>query len=478
MTSGLKISCLSTLIFLLFGKLDLSAQGNLGREITIDKVNHDRFGHVLEQIATKGGFTFAYNNLTIPADSLVSVSDYHGSVYHFLTIMLGDNYEFKEVPGYIVLRHAPNKMYLMASAEPLNGQQLLIRGRVVMADGNQPLKQVSVYEKTQLVSSLTDDDGEFELKLLNGYTTIELTATKEDYRDTTLRLLREVTVNSNNAKRKYKYYPDGAAGRLAKGFSRFFISSRQRIQSLNLGGFFASSPYQFSLTPGLSTHGMYNSQVIDHFSLNLVGGYTAGISGMELAGMFNIDRKDVHFLQVAGLFNIVGGRMDGVQVAGMYNQVLMRAAGLQLAGGINNTVEFGGGVQLAGIGNIATDAGGVQLAGIFNKANTVHGLQLAALFNQAKKVKGVQFAGLFNIADSSDFPIALVNLITNGRKSLALSLDESQYIHLDLRSGGRVFYGIVGAGYRFDDAAKHAFDIGFGIHLLNKNWLTLDSEYG
>jgi len=423
------------------------AQSNLTKEITINKIDHQRIGSVLQKIAAKGQFTFAYNNQTIPADSLISMSDFNGTIYSFLSTTLGPDYEFKEVPGYIVLRHAPNKMLMNATVDDVKDQQLTIRGQIANVGTGQPLAQVSVYEKNQLVSTLTDDKGEFELKLRNQTGSIVLTATKENYRDTSLLFLQEVKVNSKKSKKRYKYYPDEAANKLGKGFTRLFIGSKQRVQNMNLGGFFAFSPYQVSLTPGLSSHGMYSSQVVDDVSLNLLGGYTAGVEGVELAGLFNIDRWNVSFVQAAGLFNVVGGNMNGIQMAGIYNHVL-------------------------------NQAGGIQMAGIANSADEVKGAQIAGLFNVAKKVKGVQIAGLFNVADSSDYPIALINFVKNGRKSLSLNYDELQYLHVDFRSGGRVLYGLIGAGYNFSHTNKYAFDTGFGAHLINQHFFTLDAEYG
>ncbi|WP_158800028.1 hypothetical protein [Pedobacter sp. L105] len=161
-----------------------------------------------------------------------------------------------------------------------------------------PVVQASVYEKNLLLSTLTDDRGYFELKLKNFTGSVTLTASKEDYRTTSVNLLPEVIVNDKSPNKKYKYYPDNATGNDVEHsrFARFFISSKQLLQALNVGNFFASSPYQISLVPGLSTHGLYNSQVIDHLSLNLLGGYTAGIDGVELASLFNINRKDMSFI--------------------------------------------------------------------------------------------------------------------------------------------------------------------------------------
>src|ERR1700744_2088556 len=128
------------------------AQSNLTKQITIDKIDHQQIGTVLKKIAVKGQFTFAYNNQTIPADSLISMGDFNGTIYSFLSNTLGPDYEFKEVPGYIVLRHTPNKLMFNATIDEVKDQQLTIKGQVFDVSNMQPVKQVSVYERNQLVS--------------------------------------------------------------------------------------------------------------------------------------------------------------------------------------------------------------------------------------------------------------------------------------------------------------------------------------
>lgn len=107
------------------------------------------------------------------------------------------------------------------------------------------------------------------------------------------------------------------------------------MQSINLKKFFTVRPIQGSIIPGLSTNGKLNSQVINNFSFNLFGGYSGGVDGFEIGGLFNIDKKNVQYTQIAGLFNNVGGSMRGAQLAGLSNTVLDSARGAQLAG-INN----------------------------------------------------------------------------------------------------------------------------------------------
>src|ERR1700748_3002964 len=109
----LRILCFCLLMLCLIAQA--IAQSNLNKEITINRIDHQRIGSILKKIAAKGQFTFAYNNQTIPADSLISMNDFNGTIYSFLSNTFGPDYEFKEVPGYIVLRHAPNKLMFNAT---------------------------------------------------------------------------------------------------------------------------------------------------------------------------------------------------------------------------------------------------------------------------------------------------------------------------------------------------------------------------
>jgi len=163
-------------------------------------------------------------------------------------------------------------------------------------------------------------------------------------------------------------------------------------------------------------------------------------------------------------------------MAGLTN-IDQQASGFLVAGLFNKAKNFNGGVQLAGLFNTAQKSKGLQLSSISNWSADEAGSQFASVFNVAKKVKGFQFA-LVNIADSSDYTIGLINFIKNGEKSLALSTDETLFTHLDFRSGGRVLYGLIGAGYKFgNDEVKYALDIGFGAHIVNKGKFSLNGEY-
>jgi hypothetical protein len=503
-------SFLLSISFLAFYGAKGRAQSNLNRVISIDHIEKQQLASVLKKISATGNFNFAYNNKTIPADSVISVNLYHGTIMNFLDKVLGMTYEYKEISGYIVLRHAPHRLDLTAEMLTDVNKQWIVKGHVTDAAGNNALNHVSIYEKNLLLSTLTDVQGNFELNLKNWNGAVMLTASKEEYRDTTLNLLQDVEVTSKHSAKSYKYFPinDQSVTRFTHGIARMFIGSKQLIQGLNLGNYFATSPYQISLTPGLSSHGMYNSQVIDHFSLNLLGGYTAGIDGAEVAGIFNINRGNVSFFQGSGVFNLVGGNTYGLQFAGLYNQVFNKAEGIQFAGAVNKTQTFSKGLQVAGLANFTGEGKGIEVAGLLNNADVFTGFQLSGIMNRAgrsqglqlamvnniaketvgtqissianfaSKVKGIQVAGILNVADSSDYPIAIINFVKNGKKTLGLSTDEFLFTHVDFRSGGRVLYGVVGCSFQFSgEPAKYGLETGLGAHLVNGRHFIMDTEY-
>lgn len=177
----------------------------------------------------------------------------------------------------------------------------------------------------------------------------------------------------------------------------------------------------------------------------------------------------------AHAFAGLSGAERGVALAGFALIVKDSATGLQAAGFLNSTGTSQG-VAMAGFINVSGNAG-TQLGGFMNIAKDVKGVQAAGFLNLAKKVKGVQIAGFLNIADSSDYPIGLVNIIHNGEKSIGLSTDETLTNLVTFRSGGRKLYGILGAGYNGHDKKDlYAWEGGLGAHFQLAHNCRLNTE--
>ena len=256
----------------------------------------------------------------------------------------------------------------------------------------------------------------------------------------------------------------------------------------------------------LSSNGKRAPLDTNDISFNLIAGVSSEENGFSFAGITNVVRNNTHGTQFAGFSNHIGKKAkgalfagfantyhenNGVAFAGFGNIAHGHVKGAQFAGFINvaksiNGTQFAGFLnttttvkdsQFAGFLNLATNVKGSQMAGFMNKARDVNGSQFAGFINIARKVKGTQIAGFINIAESSDCPIGILNFIKKGEKSLGLSIDENQTSMLTFRSGGRILYGVLAAGYNFRNSNEvYAFEAGFGAHFLQYNVFRLNSE--
>jgi hypothetical protein len=437
-----KILLTGILTILLFG---LRAQDQLGKVISI-RVHGWTLARTLDEIGKKGGFYFSYNTNILKGDSLVSVNAASRPVREVLDSLLGGRYEYIESGRYVILQ-------VRASApSPPVTHGYTISGWVVDSDTKRRISRASIYAADQLISTLTDSSGFFRLRLKDKGSHATITVSKELYRDTFLVIRsgydQEFTFNIDSA-RVAELMPFVVSSHVERTWvGRLFISSRQKIQSLNLLNFFANKPVQMSLTPGLGTRGSMGGQVVNKLSLNILGGYTAGSNGLELAGLFNIDKRDVNYVQAAGIFNVVGGTTNGVQLAGIFNTNL-------------DSVK---GVQAAGIANRVTgNMNGVQIAGIYNSVSgTVRGIQVSGIANRASRLKGVQ-VGLINVADTCDgVMVGLLNITKNGYHPLSISSDEILPVSLSYKAGGKTAYSILTAGAD-PRGANQTYMLGYGL---------------
>ncbi len=200
--------------------------------------------------------------------------------------------------------------------------------------------------------------------------------------------------------------------------------------------------------------------------------------GIEVAGVANINKGSYNGIQVSGVYNYSGSG-NGIAVAGVANMSKGAYNSIQI-GGVYNYSGSGNGIAVAGVANMSKDSFiGLQLSGVTNIAGDVKGLQFAGVMNIAKKVKGVQFATLLNIAEESDFPIAFVNIIKNGKMGVALSYDMLNNTMLSFRSGGKYTYGILGVGYngKVKDGSKVVAEAGYGIHIPVTDWIEINNEF-
>ena len=195
--------------------------------------------------------------------------------------------------------------------------------------------------------------------------------------------------------------------------------------------------------------------------------------GLQLAGLFNVSH-DLYGMQLAGLFNCAKN-VHGLQLAGLTN-ISKDLYGMQISG-LTNISRDAYGLQLAGLFNVSHDLYGIQLAGLFNCAKDVYGLQFAGLVNVAKRARGVQFATILNVAEESDFPIALINIIKEGDKGVALTYDMLGNAMVSFRSGGKYTYGILGVGCNAQIEERLAVEAGYGLQIPVCRWFDVNNEF-
>ena len=496
-----------------FLSITAEAQSILDKNISIE-VNRQRLENVLEIVSNKGNFFFSYNSNIIKPDSLVTLSITNRSIREVLSMIFGNGYEFRESGNYIILRRAPITLRLVTKQAVSEDKFYTVSGYVIDDQTGEKVRDASIYEKLRLSYASTNSQGYFQLKLKSRYKTAAITVSKQFYEDTTVIIEphynqsvnitivpseiseHSITIRPKNYQAPesiqlevplndsvrwlYTYIKKDSVLVERTALGRWLVSSKQRIQSINLGKFFTVRPIQGSIVPGLSTNGKLNSQVINNFSFNLFGGYSGGVNGFEMGGLFNIDKKNVQFAQAAGLFNIVGGTVKGVQIAGLSNTVLDSFRGAQ-SSGITNYVRksFGGlqmggiynhvggslkGWQLAGIANFTNHkTQGVQIAGIANiSSRQVNGVQIAGIFNYTRRLKGVQ-VGLINVTDSSSgYSIGLINIVFKGYHKLSVSTNEILNINAAFKTGSSKLYSILLAGANAD-TGKQAYSFGYGF---------------
>jgi hypothetical protein len=287
---------------------------------------------------------------------------------------------------------------------------------------------------------------------------------------------------------------------------------------------------QLSVLPFVGTNGRLSGNVINDYSINILGGISLGTRQIEIGFFTNIDRGDVSWLQIAGFGNLVGGNVYGIQAAGFFNinrkevkavqmagfanTNLDEARGVQIAGFANTTLKSMHGFQFAGFSNYAngTSIGaqvagfsnihlgkfkgsqvagfanvntkgiyGTQIAGFANVATgNVAGSQISAFANYGKNVKGTQIS-LFNYADSlGGVPIGLVSFVNHGYHKLEVSADEIFYTNLAFRTGVRQFYNIIFASMKPDYLQQdyNVWSFGYGLGTARKisRWLYLNLD--
>ena len=412
----------------------------LKREVSLS-LDNASLEKVLITLANEADFNFSYNSQIINVDTLISLHVENSSVRDILDAILQPEIRYT-VTGYhlILTKEIPK------DERDKKNIKYEIKGYIYDSETGEALVNVSVYDPDGLVAALSDTTGYYDLTLTSKYEQLNLFYSKKNFYDTLI--IVQPADQSINLKLS-RQYPDYDISTLKimmpatytpveeVGIVQKFVTQQQRVQAENID-MINTRFVQVSVWPNAGTNLKMSGHVENKISLNILAGYSAGVKGVELGGLVNIDRKNVSGVQVAGLGNVVGGTTSGVQLSGIFNNNRQDMNGVQITG-ISNVildtikgVQISGisnvlrgtlhGWQLAGISNFTTESvDGVQIAGISNFTNKdVDVLQVAGISNIGYNVNGFQVSGLVNVSRGNVGGWQIAGL-TNFSKSVKLS---------------------------------------------------------
>ena len=501
-----------------------SSQVDLHRKISINVQNLfvPQTLHVIEQ---GYDFFFAYNPRQIPAYDRVTMNERNIALKKALDKILSNRFAYMTIGNHVILR---------LKGINTESEDFIILGVVRNSDGL-PLDSAVVYAVKENKAAITNDDGAFHLRLKEPTQYIHISC--PNYIDT---LLIAETLNTEKIINLYRKVPSTTLS--PSEIQELNVSSSQKqfeklslVRNLvpqsalylnRLVNTIRSIPIQVSFLPGMGSQQLTKGLNVNSFSLNILAGYSKGISGFEIGSLANIIGGDVKGGQVAGIANIVNGQINGLQLAGVFNYTFNHVSGVQISGvgnisnnnveglqlagvsnnnkGTINGAQISGvlntnlrkmtGLQLAGVANIqidkiigcqlsgvygiASDVKGVQLSGIMSHTtHDVSGVQISSLLNKARKLNGLQI-GIVNIADSIEngVQVGLFNIVKNGYRAFEFTKDETYYCNFMYKTGGKRLYSILDAGIMKDNVGV-GYGMGYIQPIYKRLSINMDAIY-
>ncbi|MBI9034202.1 MAG: hypothetical protein JEZ03_07005 [Bacteroidales bacterium] len=429
---------ISVLLLLLVNGVTIAQINPLNRKISIN-LSEITVQDALIAIGQSGSFDFSYNAGIIDGDRIVSLEVNDNQVHKILSQLFSDEIRWKVVSNHIILMHA-HKKNIRKSQGP---SDYVISGYIFDLKSGKKLRQATVYEVDGKIASISNMEGFYHMKIPAGKDMCGLNYCKNGYYDTVIIIQpdqrKRIDIYMNP---KYSHItkvetivPDLEKEISDRNIVHLLVPREAIINSQNL--VLPEKRFlQVSFLPFVGSNRMISGSVTNKFSFNVLAGYSNGVEGTEIGGLFNIVGKDVTGIQFAGLGNIVGRNTVGMQLSGFFNVNAGTFKGIQYSGFSNvvwdtlSGVQISGfhnmlkgemhGVQISGFNNVTTQyVDGLQLTGFANVAfKDVRFAQLAGFFNYARNVGGGQFSGFVNVA-SGDVNAAQISGFVNYARSVS-----------------------------------------------------------
>ncbi|MCE6990345.1 STN and carboxypeptidase regulatory-like domain-containing protein [Dyadobacter sp. CY323] len=480
----------------------VKSQDLLEKRISI-KISSQPLDETLKKLGDAGNFSFSYSPDIIDIKSKVSIQADNQSIREILTELFKGKVTFRAKRKYIILQKADI---------PEPDENFDLNGYIIDNKTGRKLANASIYETATLASTVSNQFGYYKIRLPVVPGALRLEVRKEDYigksisvsnrKDTflhirlnpdTLQLLsnkltpREQSITDSlhrkvvvpkiqlvsHVEMPEETLPDTQPAardyaRLKQTYQKVqnnlisaFASAKQAIHTRNISDTLHRH-YQASILPFFGTNHELSGNVINTYSLNLIAGYSLGVSTLEVGGILNVVRGNVNGFQLAGVSNIVGNNVTGFQYANVLNITLGNFQGFQGSNLINYTGRNFSGFQVAGVGNVVV--------------GNLDGYQLSAGYNYANTVRSGHQIGFINYADSSaTVPFGLFSYVyQNGYRRFEFSTDEFNYFNTAFKTGVSRFYNIFSLGFNGMSAEKPLGTIGYGFGTaqnLGKGWM-------
>jgi hypothetical protein len=397
------------------------------------------------------------------------------ALHEVLDQILGKKYAYREKGNYIIIKSVQE---IQQSQEKFI---YTISGYVRDAETGESIPFASIYDSATLTATLSNELGFYALNLeqkTGENHTIGIS--KAAYQDTLIMVApldnKILAVQLEKLKDTSPTADTGVRNLDENVVVKTLTNAKLRIQAMNLQQDFRKG-WQVSFLPYLGSNGAMSGSITNRYSLNVLGGYAGGFHGMEVGGLFNIDRDSSSGAQFAGIYNLTAGPYRGAQFSGILNNHFSNFSGAQFAG-ITNTCSgnFQGfqaagilnfsksqltGTQAAGILNYARNVKGSQIAGIINTAEKVQGVQIAGLVNTARKIHGMQI-GFINIADTVEgLQLGFLSFSKNGVHQVEYAYSDVMQHNAILRTGSKRLYNIISIGYH--PYPNEVYSAGYGL---------------
>jgi hypothetical protein len=523
------------IFFLLLSSLSFGNGGILDRKITVD-IQVVPVKSILMIIEDKGGVTFSYNPDFVDEERIVSLNIEEKTIRYGLSLIFDRTIRFKEVGSHIILLKNDDKE--IAKACRKERIKYVFEGVITDKRTNKPIEGASIYEVEGRYATLSNERGEYKLIVPGNCSLTSIYFKKAGYEAAVIVVPGDeagsmiTDVDLIPIKTDVTKVGPADIQRIEvpieeKGIGAVLISDETVAHGKNLGGIKETRLAQISLIPSVSigSNLSTNSLITNHFSFNVLGGYSGGLEGVEIGGLLNMVKGDVTGVQMGGIANLVGGDIVGVQAGGISNLVQGNVTGVQLAGistimkrdliglqvsGVASIVRGGfDGLQLSGVGNIAfKKSRGAQVSGVYNlvKDSLIGGqisgvsnmsnggvnfLQVAGISNFAHKNNGLQIAGIQNFSRENNglqiglinssirgkgVAIGLFNFVKEGYHKTEVSANEIFPINLVFKTGTQRFYNTYNFGLKPGFRKAYGLGLGFGsyVNLSKRFMLSMD----